>query len=120
MESRIYKEAYAFGNRIVKAHAYLVGEKREYEISTQLKRSGTSIGANLAEAKYAQSKADWINKVSIALKEANETHHWLELLHDNGFIDDRAYSSIIADCNSLIFKLASMVRTGRKNMQAQR
>ena len=116
MESRIYKEAYAFGNRIVKAHAYWVETKHEYEISSQVKRSGTSIAANLAEAKYAQSKADWIHKLSIALKEANETHHWLVLLHDNGFIDDRTHASIIADCNSIIFKLSSMIRTAKNNL----
>lgn len=117
MESRIYNEAYAFGLRIVKAYAYLTETKHEYEISGQLKRSGTSIGANLAEAKYAQSRADWIHKLSIALKEANETRHWLHLLHDCGHIDDRAFSSIIADCNSIVFKLSSMIRTAKTNLE---
>ena len=116
MDSRIYQQASAFGCRIMKAYDYLTEEKHEFEISKQLKRSGTSIAANLAEAKYAQSKADWVNKVSIALKEANETHHWLELLHDSSLIDDRAYTSIIKDCNSLVFKLSSMIRTAKLNM----
>lgn len=116
MESQLYNDAYAFAKRCMKAYVFLSEEKHEFDISKQLKRSGTSLSANLAEAKYAQSKADWVNKVSIALKEANETHHWLELLHDSSFIDDKAYSSIIKDCNSLLFKLSSMIRTAKLNM----
>ena len=116
MDSRIYQEACAFSCRIMKSYTYLTVEKHEFEISKQLKRSGTSIAANLAEAKYAQSRLDWINKVSISLKEANESHHWLELLHNSGFIDDRTYSSIIKDCNSLVYKLSSMIRTAKLNL----
>lgn len=110
MESQIYKEAYAFGCRMVKAYEYLTVEKHEYEISKQLKRSGTSISANCAEAHYAQSKADFKSKMSIALKEANETRNWVNMLHDTGYFDDAIYSSVMNQLLSIILKLASIVR----------
>lgn len=114
MESQIYKEAYAFANRIMKAYVYLTEQKHEYEISKQLKRSGTSISANCAEAHYAQSKADFKSKMSIALKEANESQNWINLLHDNGYIDDITYKSIHNDVVSLIIKLAKIVKNSNE------
>ena len=81
------EKTYAFALRIIKAYNFLTS-KNEYVLSKQLLRAGTSIGANCREATYAQSKMDFINKLSIALKEANETIYWLELLHDSDFIDD--------------------------------
>ena len=83
---------YALALRIVKAYKYLKEEKQEYVMSKQLLRSGTSIGAQVREAKFAQSRADFVSKLSIALKEANETLYWLELLHDSGFIEDEAFA----------------------------
>lgn len=110
MESDIHKEAYAFACRIIKAAAYLQEQKHEYEISKQLKRSGTSISANIAEAHYAQSRADFKSKMYIALKEANESQDWINMLHDTGYFDDLAYKSIPGDLISIIIKLARIVR----------
>lgn len=115
MESIIYREAYAFSIRVVKAHQYLTSQKHEYEMSTQLKRSGTSIASNLAEAHYAQSRPDWLSKMSIALKEANESKNWIKLLHDTQYIDDAVYESIMKDCLSIIYKLARILRTAKDN-----
>lgn len=116
MESQLYNDAYAFAKRCMKAYVFLSEEKHEFDISKQLKRSGTSLSANLAEAKYAQSKADWINKVSIALKEANESKNWINLLHDSELIDDKVYQSIMNDCVSLIIRLSNSVQTAKRNL----
>lgn len=110
MESLVYNEAYAFGCRMVKAYEYLTTEKHEFEISKQLKRSGTSISANCAEAHYAQSRADFKSKMSIALKEANETKNWINMLHDTGYFDDALYQSLSNQLLSIILKLARIVK----------
>ncbi len=81
----IYDKSYSFAIRIVKLYKYLAGEHEEYILSKQLLRSGTAIGALVREAKFAQSRADFINKMSIALKEANETSYWLDLLYDTNY-----------------------------------
>ena len=86
-----------FALRIVKLYNYLIDEKREFVMSKQVYRSGTSIGANIAESKAAQSDADFISKLSIALKEAFETKYWLLLLHESETIDDAEYDSIDND-----------------------
>ncbi len=85
--------------------------KHEYILSKQLLRSGTSIGANIAESEYAQSKADFISKLSIALKEAAETKYWLELLQDSGYLSVYETESIITDCVSIIKMLTSILKT---------
>ncbi len=79
-DSEIYNKAYKFALRIIKLNAYLTEEKKEFVISKQILRSGTAIGALISEAKYAQSRADFLNKNNVALKEANETRYWLSLL----------------------------------------
>jgi len=86
-----------FALRIVKMYQHLLEYKDISPISKQVLRSGTSIGANISESIYAQSRPDFINKLSIALKEASETEYWLELLHDSGYLTDKEYQSIIAD-----------------------
>ena len=101
---------YALALRIVKAYKYLKEEKQEYVMSKQLLRSGTSIGAQVREAKFAQSRADFVSKLSIALKEANETLYWLELLHDSGFIEDEAFASIYNDAKEVTTILVSSVK----------
>lgn len=101
---------YALALRIVKAYKYLKEEKQEYVMSKQLLRSGTSIGAQVREAKFAQSRADFVAKLSIALKEANETLYWLELLHDSGFIEDEAFASIYNDAKEVTAILVSSVK----------
>ena len=101
----------AFAVRIVKFSRYLQEEKREFILSKQILRSGTSIGANTRERKNAQSKADFINKLLIALKEADETQYWLELLYATDYINQEIYDSLSADCEELIKLLASIIKT---------
>lgn len=84
-------------------------DNREYVISRQILRSGTSIGANIAEAVHPQSKADYLNKISIALKEANETKFWLRLLKDCNYITQAHYETLISDCHTIIKILVSIV-----------
>jgi four helix bundle protein len=100
---------------MIKAYKYLTQEQREFILSKQMIRSGTAIGALTREAEHAQSKADFINKMSIALKEANETEYWLMLLKDSEYIDEKTFSSIHKDCDELIRILVSIVKTSKKN-----
>ena len=104
-----------FANRIIKLYKFLIDVKREHVLSKQILRSGTSIGANIRESIYAQSKADFINKMSIALKESSETEYWLELLHDNGYIDDNAFRSIYDDNCQITAMLISIVKTSKES-----
>ena len=90
-------------------------KKGEHILSKQLLRSGTAIGALMREAKFAQSRADFVNKASVALKEANETLYWIELLHDSGYIDDEPYSSIHDEAHEITSILVSIVKTTKAN-----
>ena len=90
-------------------------ENREAIISNQIGRSGTSIGANIHEAQYAQGKKDFISKLEIALKEASETGYWLELLHRTNYIDEQLYKSLSAKCTSLRVMLIASCRTAKEN-----
>ena len=90
-------------------------ENREAIISNQIGRSGTSIGANIHEAQYAQGKKDFISKLEIALKEASETGYWLELLHRTNYIDEQLYKSLSAKCTSLHVMLIASCRTAKEN-----
>ena len=112
-DSIAYKKAYSFANRIVKAYRYLTEQKREYVLSKQLLRSGTSVGANLAEANGAVSQADFRNKVAIAYKEILESRYWLSLLKDNEYIDSKTYQSIEADAEEITKILYSILRTSK-------
>ena len=114
-ESVIYEKAYQFAIRIVNAYRYLIETKKEFVLSKQLLRSGTSIGANIAEAKGAISKADFSAKVSIAYKETLETKYWLSLLKDTGYIDAKSYDSIHTDADELAKILFSILKTTRIN-----
>ena len=104
-----------FSIRIVNMYKYLCKEQSEFVLSKQLLRSGTSIGANVREAEHAQSKADFLNKNNIALKEANETCYWLELLHRTEYITTTMYDSIFADCKEILKILISIVKTSKQN-----
>ena len=106
-----YNKSYLFAIRIVNLYKYLKLEHKEFVLSKQILRSGTSIGALLREAKYAQSHADFINKLSIALKEANETRCWIDLLNDTNFLSKKMYDSISLDINELIKLLVSTIKT---------
>ena len=99
-----------FALRIIKLYKYLIEEKNEHVMSKQVYRSGTSIGANIAESKTAQSDADFISKLSVALKEANETKYWLVLLHESETISDEEYKSIENDINTIIGSLIIIIK----------
>ena len=99
--------------RIVRLYQHISEEKREYVISKQLLRSGTSIGANVHEALQGQSKADFTAKMSIALKEASETEYWLELLSETEYLSEAEYESIRKDCGEVAKMLISIVKTSR-------
>ena len=99
-----------FALRIIKLYKYLIEDKNEYVMSKQVYRSGTSIGANIAESKTAQSDADFVSKLSIALKEANETKYWLVLLHESETISDEEYNSIENDINTIIGSLIIIIK----------
>lgn len=109
------EKSYAFALRIVKAYQYLTTERKEFILSKQLLRSGTAIGALIREAKYAQSNADFIHKLSIAIKEASETEYWLMLLKDSGYIENKMFESIVVDCIELLKLLTSIIKTMKKN-----
>ncbi len=100
--------------RIMKLHRYLCDNKREYNISKQILRSGTSIGANVVEGVNAQSRPDFFAKMYIAYKEANETKYWLEVLHKSGYIDDVSFESIYSDCMEIVRILASITKHSKE------
>jgi len=104
-------KSYQFAVRIVRLSQYLKQEKKEFDLNKQILSSGTSIGALIREAEYAQSDADFINKLSISLKEANETAFWLSLLKDTDYIDEKMFNSLFADCDEIISMLISTVKT---------
>ena len=112
MENNVIQEkSKNFAIRIVNIHKYLSEDKHEYVLSKQLLKSGTSIGANIYEAKYGQTKGDFISKMSIALKEASETDYWLEILVETDYITKEEYESIQSECKELIKILTSIVRS---------
>ncbi|MBR5956915.1 MAG: four helix bundle protein [Salinivirgaceae bacterium] len=114
-ENVIQDKSFKFALRMVKLRQYLNKECKEYSIADQILRSGTSIGANVSEAEYAQSKPDFTNKMSIALKEANETIYWIKLLFFGKYLDEKLYQSLFDDCKELIGILHSIVKTSKEN-----
>ena len=110
-ENAIRTKSMAFARRIVSAYRYLCEEKKEYVLSKQLLRSGTSIGANVAENRRAQSVADFVSKLSIALKEAEETGYWLKTLYGGDYLTMAEFASINADNEELIKILVSSIKT---------
>jgi len=115
-ENILKDKSFSFALRIVKAYKYLVEEKREFVLSKQLLRCGTAIGALVCEAEYAQSTPDFISKMSIALKEANETEYWLRLLKENDNIEEKVFLSMIDDCQELLKLLISIINTSKKKL----
>ncbi|MBK7393964.1 MAG: four helix bundle protein [Chloracidobacterium sp.] len=116
MESKpsiLREKSYSFALRVVKLCRHLSEEKREYVLSKQVLRSGTSIGANVAEANQAQSKADFVHKLSIAHKESFETEYWLNLLRDSEYITNAQASSLINDCCQLQKLLTASIKTAK-------
>ena len=114
MENTVQEKSFQFAIRIVNLCKYLQSEQKEYILSKQLMRSGTSIGANIAEAQQAQSKADFVHKVSIALKEAYETNYWIRLLYATQYLSDKEHESIINDCAEMEKLLIAITKTAKK------
>ena len=113
-ESITADKSKAFALRIIKLYRFLCDEKREYVLSKQLLKSGTSIGANVREARRGQTKADFYAKLNISLKEADETEYWLELLHESGYLDDSQFNSIYTDAEELIKLLTATTKTQKQ------
>ncbi len=110
-DNQILFDSKAFALRIIRLYNYLKQEKQVYVLSKQLLRSGTSIGANVRESVNAQSRMDFINKLNIALKEANESEYWLELLHESNYLDDQQFESIYNDCGKIAATLTKIIKT---------
>ena len=115
MESIIDKKSKAFALRIIKLYKQLREVDKEFVLSKQILRSGTSIGANARESKNSQSKADFINKLSIALKEADETQYWLELLYESSIINENIFCSLNNDLKEIIAIITSSIKTAKQN-----
>ena len=110
-DNQVLNESKLFALRIIRLYTYLNEERGVKILSKQILRSGTSIGANVRESINAQSKMDFINKLNIALKEANETEYWLELIHESRFINDTQFESIYDDCGKLVATLVKIIKT---------
>lgn len=113
-ENTVRDKSFEFAVRIVKLSKYLVEQKREFVLSKQILRSGTAIGALIRESEHAESKADFIHKLSIALKEANETDYWLDLLHKTDYLTDQEHQSIKANISELLKLLTAIIKTSKK------
>lgn len=111
MKNNIQEKSFQFAIRIVNLCKLLRTERKEYTLSNQLLRSGTSIGANIAEAQQAQSRADFLSKLNIALKEAYETTYWLRLLEATDYLTNQEFHSIYTDCDELVKILVSSVKS---------
>lgn len=109
--NQVLIDSKAFALRVIKLYQFLKNEKQIFVLSKQILRSGTSIGANVRESVNAQSRMDFINKLNIALKEANETEYWLELIHESDFIDDKQFESIYNDCGKIAATLTKIIKT---------
>ena len=115
-ENKLSELSMAFSVDIINLVKYLKSN-HESIISNQIGRSGTSIGANIHEAQYAQGKKDFISKLEIALKEASETGYWLELLHRTNYIDEQSYKALSAKCASLRVMLIASCKTAKENLE---
>lgn len=111
MEHTVEEKSFQFAVRIVKLSKYLNASHKEYSLSDQILRSGTSIGANVAESQQAQSRADFVSKLGIALKETVETEYWLRLLHATDYLSEKEYLSLSGDCQELKKILTSIIKT---------
>ena len=115
-ENIVVEKSYKFAIRIIKMYQHIAGEKKEFVLSKQILRSGTSVGANLEEASGSISKKEFIAKTQIGYKEAKETLYWLRLLHDTGYIETAAFKSISVDCEELLRIIASILKTSKSNI----
>lgn len=113
----IQDKSYAFAIRIVKLYKYLIEEKKEFVLSKQLLRSGTSIGANVEEGIGGQSSKDFFAKLNIAYKEARETHYWLRLLRDTNYLLEAEAQSMIQDCEAILKIIGSIIKTMKVKLE---
>ena len=118
-ESVTHTKSKLFAIRIIRFYKYLTEEKKEFIISKQLMRSGTSIGANIRESYFAQSQADFVHKLNIALKEADETAYWLELLVESNMIEEHMFNSLYIDVKEIIALLVASIKTAKEKTAAQ-
>lgn len=109
------EKSYAFAIRVVRLNQFLCNEKKEYVVSRQLLRSGTATGALIREAEVGQSRADLRSKMTIALKEANETAYWLNLLKDTDYLTEKLFNSLHDDCLELVRMFVATVKTTKRN-----
>jgi four helix bundle protein len=114
-ENVVKNKSFAFALRIVKLYQFLCEQKKEFVLSKQLLRSGTAIGALVREAEQAESPADFIHKMAIALKEANETEYWIELLFQSNYIDKSLFDSLKTEITELLKLLISIIKTTKQN-----
>ena len=110
-DNQVLIDSKAFALRIIRLYKFLKEDKLAFVLSKQVLKSGTSIGANIRESVNAQSRMDFINKLNIALKEANETEYWLELLHESDYLDDKQFESIYNDCGKIAATLTKIIKT---------
>ena len=118
MDNIVEEKSFKFAVRIVRLYKYLIEKKKENILSKQLLRSGTSIGANVSEAQQAQSNADFISKMSIALKESTETKYWIRLLCETEYLKEEESKSILNDCVELEKMLVSIVKTSKNKISS--
>lgn len=118
-ESVLSEKSFSFALRIVNLYKHLLTEHKEYVLSKQVLRSGTSIGANIEEAKHAQSKADFIHKLSIAQKEASEGNYWIRLLEKSKFLNEKLAISLVNDCDEIQRMLTASIKTSKANLQKE-
>ena len=112
--NQIALESRNFAIRIVNLYKFLIGVKKEFVMSKQILRCGTSVGANISESVFAQSRQDFISKLSISLKEASETKFWLDILHETDFITDSQFESLNEDNSKLIGTLVNIINSTKK------
>ncbi|MDR1361110.1 MAG: four helix bundle protein [Rickettsiales bacterium] len=114
------QKALKFAGRITLLQKYLCENKKEFIISKQIYRSGTSISANLSEAECAISKKDFLAKMHIAYKECSETQNWLKVLHNSGLLTEKQYESMYKDCNEIIKILTTSIKTVKRNLENEK
>lgn len=120
VEGNLVKDkSFDFALRIVHLYQFLCEQKKEFVLSKQLLRSGTAIGALVREAEQAESRADFVHKMAIALKEANETEYWLDLLHQSSYLDTDRHQSIARDSKALLKLLTSIIKSTKINSQTK-
>lgn len=116
MDNVVKDKSFAFAIRVIGLYKHLSTEKHEYVMSRQLLKSGTSIGAQIREAEFGQSKADFLSKMSIALKETNETEYWFMLLKETDYIENKEFDSIHEDCVEILRLLISIVKSTKNGL----